>query len=327
MSDFREVGEIIRKSNRVLVTSHENPDGDAIGSMLGLGLGLESIGKEVFFYNNDGVPSHLKFLPGSDRVHYALDSIPGIFDSTLIVDCTDVGRVGARFQDELGSGRFGTSVIIDHHQTRKPSADLHLLVPDASATGEIVYFLLRCLSIKPTKDVATNLFAAILSDTGSFHYSNTTPRALRVAAELVEFGASPVEISQAIYENEPIRKIRLLALSLDTLEVTDDGRVASIVVTKDMFGEAGASRADTEGFVNIPRSIKGVEVALVFRQEGDSLWKVSLRSKGKVNVASLAEKFGGGGHEKAAGCTLSGELGDVKRILYSQIKGALCWKE
>jgi phosphoesterase RecJ-like protein len=326
VSDFKEVGETIKKSKRVLLTSHENPDGDAIGSMLGLGLGLESLGKEVFLYNKDGVPSHLEFLPGSDRVRSALDSIPGVFDSTLIVDCTDVGRVGEGFQDELGSGRFGTSIIIDHHQTRKPSADLHLLVPDASATGEIVYFLLRCLSVELTKDVATNLFAAILSDTGSFQYSNTTPQALRVAAELVELGASPAEISQAIYENEPLRKIRLLALSIETLEVAEDGRIASLVVAKDMLDRTGASRADTEGFVNIPRSIKGVEVALVFRQEGDALWKVSLRSKGKVNVASLAENFGGGGHERAAGCTLSGELGDVKRRLYSKIKEALCWK-
>lgn len=327
MSDFRAIEDLIRRGRRFLLTSHVNPDGDALGSMLGLGLSLESIGKEVLFYNADGVPPHLDFLPHGGRVSASLEDMEGTFDASLILDCTDVGRVGEAFQRELGSGRFGKTVIIDHHHTKRRSADLHVLFPKAGATGEIIYSLLKHLGVNPSPDAATCLYTAILSDTGSFHYSNTSSRVMRAAADLVDLGAVPWKVSEAIYESEPLRKLRLLALALPTLEVSDGGRVASVVVDDAMLRKACCGKADTEGFVNFPRSIKGVYVAVLFRQEEDSKWKISLRSKGGVNVAEIAEGFGGGGHERAAGCSIDGSLAKVKEAVLSSISEALKWGE
>jgi bifunctional oligoribonuclease and PAP phosphatase NrnA len=327
VSDLDKIIDVVRTQKRFLVASHENPDGDAIGSMLALGLSLQRIGKEVVFYNKDGAPVVLKFLSGSEKVNSSLNNVRENFDATFVVDCTDVSRVGEEFEKFKNSRRCGTTIIIDHHQTTKPSADLYFLNPNASSTGMIIYSFLKTLSLEITPDIAENLYTTIVVDTGSFRYSNTIPETFEVAAELVRFGASPWEISQALYESEPLGKLKLLGLVLPTLEVTEDGRIASVVIKREMFRITGTSKEDTEGFVNFPRCIKSAEVAVLFREEepreGNSRWKLSLRSKGKVNVALIAEKFGGGGHERAAGCTIAGTLVDVKRSVFSSINEAL----
>lgn len=327
MSDPERIVRVVREGKRFLITSHESPDGDAIGSMLALGLALEILEKEVVFYNKDGTPRILEFLPGSDRVNSSLNSIHGSFDCTLILDCTDTSRVGKDFERFIESGRCGTKVIIDHHQTSKPSADLYLLNPDASSTGMIIYFLLKTLSLKITPEIAKNLYTTIVVDTGFFRYSNTKHETFRVAADLVELGSDPWEISKAIYESEPFEKLKLLGAALPTLEVSEDGRIAWVFVDREMLRMTGTSREDTEGIVNFPRSIKGVEVAMLFREEepGESNragWKVSLRSNGEVNVSLIAEKFGGGGHKRAAGCLIAGTLSEVKHRLFSSINEA-----
>lgn len=327
MSDLEKIVQSIQKGNRFLITSHENPDGDAIGSMLGLGLALESMGKRVFFYNKDGTPAVLRFLPGSDRVEKSLKSIEGNFDSTFIVDCTDTSRVGEEFEGFLGPEICGATVIIDHHQTNKPSADFYLLDPNASSTGMIIYTLLKYLSVEISPGIAANLYTTILVDTGSFRYSNTNEETFKVAADLVEHGADPWKISHAIYESEPLARFKLLGAVLSTLDVTEDGRIAWVVVNREMFMATGTGREDTEGLVNFPRSIKGVEVAVQFREEepgqNGSRWKVSLRSNGEVDVSLVAEKFGGGGHKRAAGCLLVGTLSSVRQRLFGAINEAL----
>jgi len=317
---------LISGAKRVLISSHENPDGDAIGSMLGLGLALEQMGKEVVFYNKDGVPEILRFLPRSERIGNSINDVKGTFDLVFAVDCTGTNRAGGEFEDFLESGRGGKVVIMDHHQTNGPTADYHLLDPDSSSTGIIVYSVLKRLPVEIDSDIAKNLYTTIIGDTGSFRYSNTNPETFRVAAELVERGADPAEISEALFESEPLRKLKLIGLVLPTLEVSKDKRVASVYVDSEMYSRTGASREDSEGIVNIPRCIKGVEVAALFREEsgGDGQsWKVSLRSKGDVDVAKIAEGFGGGGHRKAAGCTLKGSLEDVKKQMFGAIEEAL----
>ena len=327
MSDLERIVQSIKKGKRFLIVSHENPDGDAIGSMLGLGLALKSMGKEAVFYNKDGTPTVLQFLPGSDGVKKSLEFAGEGFDATFIVDCTDTSRVGKDFEVFAGSATGGTKIIIDHHQTNKPSADLYLLDPDASSTGMIIHSLLKTLSVRITPDIATNLYATIVVDTGSFRYSNTNRDTFRVAGELVELGADPWAVSHAIYESEPLARLRLLGLVLPTLEVTEDGRIAWVFVNRDMFRQTGTGREDTDGLVNFPRSIKGVEVALLFREEepgqNGSRWKVSLRSNGEVDVSVIAEKFEGGGHKRAAGCTLVGSLSSVRQRLFNTINEAL----
>ncbi len=325
-SEMNAILGLIRDSKRVLISSHENPDGDAIGSMLALGLGIEQMGKEAVFYNKDGVPEILRFLPHSDRIVKSLDDIEGTFDLVFAVDCTGTNRAGREFEDFLSTGRGGKVIIMDHHQTNNSSADFRLLDPRSSSTGIIIYSVLKQLPVEITSDIADNIYTTIIGDTGSFRYSNTNPDTFRVAAELVEHGADPAEISESLFESEPLRKLKLIGLVLPTLEVSGDKKIASVYVDKNMFAQTGARREDTEGIVNIPRSIKGVEIALLFREENDkdgSLWKVSLRSKGQVDVAKIAERFGGGGHNKAAGCSLAGDLNEVKKRIFESVREVL----
>lgn len=325
-SELETVLDLIREAKRVLISSHENPDGDAIGSMLALGLGIEQMGKEVVFYNKDGVPEILRFLPRSDRIGSSMNDVKGTFDLVFAVDCTGTNRAGGEFENFLKSGRCGKVVIMDHHQTNNSSADYHLLDPLSSSTGIIVYSVLKLLPVEIDSDIAKNVYTTIVGDTGSFRYSNTNPETFRIAAELVEHGVDPAEISEALFESEPLRKLKLIGLVLPTLEVSGDKRIASVYVDRNMYAESGARREDSEGIVNIPRSIRGIEVALFFREESAKVgqsWKVSLRSKGKVDVAKIAEGFGGGGHKRAAGCSLEGSLEEVKKRMFNAIEEAL----
>lgn len=325
-NELDRILEIIKGSKRILISSHESPDGDAVGSMLGLGLGLEQLGKEVVYFNKDGVPEMLTFLPHSDRIRRSLKGIEGDFDIAFALDCTGTNRAGVEFEKFLESGRCRNVVIVDHHQTNNSSADFHLLDPASSSTGIIIYSLLKTLSVNIDSSIAENIYTTIVGDTGSFRYTNTNPDTFRVAAELVEHGADPSEVSQALFESEPLRKLKLIGLVLNTLEVTDDNRIASVYIDRSMFSESGACREDTEGLVNIPRSLKGIEVAVLLREESgkDGLhWKASLRSKGEVNVAEIAETYGGGGHRRAAGCSISGTLSEAKDRIYGSIREVL----
>lgn len=326
MNEFEKLHELIENSEKILITSHENPDGDALGSMLSLGLGLRKINKEVVFYSKDGVPEILEFLPHSDEIINSLDSSSGLFDIAFAVDCTGTYRAGKEFEKYSKSENSLNVVIIDHHETTGSDADLHILDSAASSTGIIIYRILKFLGIEIDQAIAQNIYTTIISDTGSFRYSNTNTETFNVAADLVHKGADPSEISQALFENEPLRKIELFKLAIPTLEITPDKLIASIYVDKNMFNETGSNRQDTEGMVNIPRSIKGVEVSLLFRQEGkegDEEWKISLRSKGSVNVAKIAESFGGGGHARAAGCSIKGNIDEVKSKVIVSVQEAL----
>ncbi len=324
MNNLVRVVQVIQNSKRILIASHERPDADAIGSMLALGLALTRCDKDVVCYNKDGVPRVLEFLPGSKSVIRSLTNVRGSFDSTIVLDCTDVSRVGKEFLNFMNVKRCGISIIVDHHQTTRATADLYLLGPTFSSTGMIVHLLIRRLNLKLDAHIATNLYTTIVGDTGSFRYSNTTAETFRVAAELVEQGASPSDISQALYETETPERLQLTALAISTLELLESGRIASVVLNKKMFNGTSTTSEDSEGIVNYPRSVKGVEVAVLFNEvekisNSESFWKVSLRSKGAVDVAAIAEGFCGGGHKRSAGCMLKGSLDDVKNRIYSSI--------
>ncbi len=316
----------ILDAKSIFIASHENPDADAIGSILSLGHGLRQLDKDVTMYSHDGVPETLRFLPLSDHIIPGLNGLGEGTDLIILVDCSETERVGSEFASRIGTGAEGKMAVIDHHKTNSIEIDTMLLDRGASSTGMIVFRLLNYLGVKIDSDIATNLYATIVGDTGSFKYSNTTSDTFEVAAKLVEHGADPEFVSQSLYENEPPRKIELLGLVIPTLELNEDGRIASVVVDKSMYESTGTDRHDTEGIVNIPRSINGVEVAVLFRQEngdGEDTWKISMRSKGDVDVANIAETFGGGGHRKAAGCSLTGDLKDVRHRLCSSITEVL----
>ena len=320
MDKLDSILDLIRANQSFLVVSHENPDCDALGSTIAMALVLRELGKDVIMYNTDGVPEHLRFLPGCSGVTDSLDRAAGEVDVVMLLDCADVSRPGKEFENFI-SKDGPAFAFIDHHATNSAGSEYCLVDEDASSTGVILYRMIKRLGISLSPDVAECLFSTIVGDTGSFRYSNTRSETFTIAADLVDCGADPEKISRFIYDNEPLGKVMLRTLAMNTLEVT--GKIAFLHVSSEMFRETGTEKEHTEGLVSMARSIEGVEVAVFLRQESAIGWKVSLRSKEYVDVAQIAGRYGGGGHRKAAGCVISAPLATVKRRLRSSIQEAM----
>jgi phosphoesterase RecJ-like protein len=310
MSEPAGLIEALKNCKTVLISVHKNPDGDALGSQIGLMLALEKIGKVVFAHNLDPVPEIYRFLPGTDRITTG-PSVKGTYDAFLVLDA-DPPRTGL-FN---GSWPARTLINIDHHVTNPREWPLTWLDPDATATGEMIYRLMTGLKIPLDKDIATCLYTAIFTDTGSFRYSNTTAESMRIAATLIEAGADPWTVTENVYESYAFKRINLLGKVLSGIERSQDGRIAWVLVTDDLYRQTGTSAEDTDNFVNFVRSVKGVEVAILFRQTGAAQFKISLRAKGRVDLSGLATSLGGGGHKNAAGGVLDGTFAAVRdRVL------------
>jgi len=305
---IQKISDLIERGRAFLITSHVRLDGDALGSELALYEMLRSLGKTVLVYNQDPVPSNYRFLPGSDRIVTELPRLEG-YDAAFILDCSDLDRVGDEAPTIATVGRI---VNIDHHVSNGGFTDITYIDPEASSTGELIYRLMEGMGLPVSKEMATNLYTAILTDTGGFHYGNTGKNSLITAGNLVGMGADPQWISENVYDSNPLAKIKLLTLALDTLQIELDGKVASMVVSQKTLGEASALPEHTEGFVDFPRTIQGVEVSILYSELSDRFFKISLRSKGKFNVERLARFFGGGGHINAAACRIRGELAQIK---------------
>lgn len=314
-----KIVEAIRSNDNFLIASHAHPDGDGIGSTLALGLALEKMGKKVTMYNQDGVPDALDFLHGAPKIHRQIAG-GAKFGVSIMVDCSQPERAGRDFPD---ASRRGILVCIDHHATGRENAEINFLDEGASSTGEVVYGLIRRLGAEITPEIATMILTTIVVDTGFFRYSNTTVRTLALAAELVSAGASTWEICRNIEERNPPEQLKLMKLCLETVDYFLDGKMSLMFLTGQMFKEAGASVEVAEEFINFPRSIAGVEVAVLIRELSPKKFKISFRSKDSVNVAALAGKFDGGGHEHAAGCTIDGSLGSVKETVIRAVREAL----
>lgn len=325
---FGAIIERIEQGNRFLVVSHVSPEGDAIGSLLGLTLALRSIGKDVVAYLEDSVPGVFEFLPGSETIVHTLDG-EAPFDATFAVDCGQMNRLGDNFNKFEG---MGSVINIDHHTTNDEFGELNVIFPDASSAGEMIFDLATEASIEITPEMATNLYVAIHTDTGSFRYSCTSEGSLRKAGVLVGKGADPWTISTQVYENHPACKFKLLALVLATLNIIDipgakGYKIATLYVTDEMMESTGADKGLADGFVNYARGIEGVEAGVLFRETGTEEYKVSFRSKGAVDVADVALSFGGGGHSHAAGCSVSGKLDAVIETVTAALKTSLAGQE
>lgn len=333
-----ELLKLIRENKTFLIVSHINPEGDSVGSSIALALGLKKTGKHPYILNRDIVPRILRFLPSANLFNQKIPSKD--FDILFIIDCNAIKRTGF----EARHLRAKKIVIIDHHiggyriqDTRckmhkfsilnRESCIVHPEIswvdPTASAAGELIYKLLGALRIPLDKEIATNLYTAIFTDTGGFRYSNTTPETLRIASRLLEAGVDTWEITKEVYENFSLNRLRLLTLCLSTMR--KQGKLAWAAITQDMYKKTSTTVQDTEDFVNYPRKIEGVEVAVLFREDGKNLYKISFRSKGRVNVADIASAFGGGGHANAAGCEIKGSLRYVKRKAFKAVRDAMVW--
>lgn len=293
---------LARPAGDVLLLGHVNPDGDQLGSLLGLGLALGQAGWPVTFAGPDPVPEPLRFLPGS-TLFQQWTTASGPFHLVVVCDCPDPVRTGGLLEGACGPA---TQVVnIDHHPDNKRYGTANWVDVGASATGEMVYELIEALGLKVSPEVATNLFTAVHTDTGSFRYSNTSVKALRTAAELVARGADPARVATQLYEARPVGSLALLGRFLQQVQVSADGRVAWLALPA---GSAPEAFLEAEDLVSYPRSIRGVKVGILLKAKADGRVKVSLRAKGEVAVNAIAARFGGGGHANAAGCTVQGSL-------------------
>lgn len=309
---MNDIITLIDRLEVFLITSHVRLDGDALGSELALYHMLKGMGKDVLVYNQDESPGNYRFLPGSENIVHGLPLLDR-FEAVFVLDCSEMGRLG---EEASRIASLAHIVNIDHHVSNGHFGTVSYIDTHASSTAELLYRLMHMMGVEITCEIATNLYAAILTDTGGFRYRNTSKDTLLIASHLVERGANPQWISEHIYESNPPAKIALLAKVLETLSFALGGRVGYMVVTRDTLKETGALEEHTEGFVEIPRSIRGVDVSLLFNEVSDNSFKLSLRSKGNVDVERVAKVFGGGGHLNAAACTIEGDLETVKdRIL------------
>jgi phosphoesterase RecJ-like protein len=320
MNNLDNILDLIRANQRFLVVSHENPDCDALGSTIVMALVLREMGKDVVMYNKDGVPEHLRFLPEYSGVVDSLDRVTDDVEVVMLLDCADISRPGEEFRNLISKNDF-TLAFVDHHASNGASSEYSLIDEEASSTGVILYRMIKRIGASITPEIAECLFSTIVGDTGSFRYSNTCSETFTIAAELVDRGADPEKISRYIYDNEPLRKVMLRTLAMNTLEVA--GKIAFLHVSSEMLEQTGTEKEHTEGIVSMARSIEGIEVAVFLRQDSALDWKVSLRSKQYVDVARIAGRYGGGGHRRAAGCVISAPLDTVKRRLLSSIQEAM----
>lgn len=310
-----KIKEIVSGGKRFLVASHMDPDGDAIGSSLAMAGHLSEPGRDVTVYNRHGVPQNLRFLKQSDKVTSKLGKG---YDVTFILDCSEPTRISDDVERNLP--KLGRIINIDHHKTSKGLGEVNIIDQDASSTAELIFRVFKEANASVDRDIATALYTALLTDTGSFRYSNSSPKAFQMAAELVKLGAKPWDVAQNYYENIPVAKLKLTSKVLSTLEIYEKDGFASLTMTGQMVSSSQAKPEFSDGLINYPRSIEGIEVAIMFKELSPEEYKIGLRSKGAVDVSEIAQTFGGGGHRNAAGCTVRGDLSSVKSKLYDRTR-------
>jgi phosphoesterase RecJ-like protein len=322
---MRGIIEAIKKGRRFLITAHVNLEGDALGSQLAMKELLIGMGKEAFILDSDPVPEHYRFLPKAAEVSNKLERI-GLFDTAIVLDCPTLNRTG-KVGDVIKS-RAVPIINIDHHISNEKFGNVNWIEPNASSAGEMVFRLFKEARVLMTKEVALSLYIAILTDTGSFNYDNTSSATHEIAGELLGYGLDPALVSESVYERRSVEDINLLAFVLATIRVNKNGTMAHLEVTKSMLDKTGADLAKSEGLINFARSIDGVKVAVLFKEDQKEKNKIniSFRSKGNgdvVDVNKIASIFGGGGHTKASGCVVTGSLEEVKKKVLAKVEEVL----
>jgi len=321
MHAVQEAACFIAAHDDFLVISHVNPDGDAIGSTLAMAGILKALKKTYWLANPDPLPAKYNVLPWASELLSAEDeAVRGPFNTVLALDAADLQRL-----DPL-SERFAPDAAIlniDHHPTNTRYGTMQLIVPEAAATAQIVYYLAHALNVNIDESLATCLYTGIMTDTGGFRYSNTNPEVMRIAAELLAAGVNPSRLAEQFLERMSMPQLKLLQRALSRLQWDLDGRIAWTYVTEEDFQETGAADSDVDGLVQYPLRVEGVQIGMLFRQIGPERCKVSFRSREPVDVARLAVQFGGGGHARAAGCTVSGNLTQVMEQVRMKVYEAM----
>jgi len=322
MSDaaFEAFEAFLGSGSEFLLTAHVDPDGDAIGSCLGLEAALQYLGKETQVVLESPVPASLEFLPGADRI-LRPGRVATRFTHALVLDSSSLDRVGTVASSNLAPN--ARVAVIDHHWGNEGFGSPRLVNPEASATAELIYDLIEYLHVPISPEIATNLYTGILSDTGGFRYANTSARTLRVAARLVEHGAAAADVAEALYATKTAPSLRILGLALASLETKSGGRIGAMTISRSMFEEAGATPEDADGIVQYAKALAGARVGVLIQEIAPGEIRASLRSDGTVDVNEVASRFGGGGHRNAAGLRVKGILLAVKEDIFRALEHAM----
>ena len=313
-SRIEEILEVLRRGQRFMVCSHARPDGDAVGSMLAMGMLLEQLGKQADLVSADPVPLIHRALPGAEAIRCAQQVI-GSYDAAILLECDGLERTRLQGVDQY------FMINIDHHATGREFANLNWIDPSAASVGELVYRLAKAAAVQVTPRMATCLYTTVLTDTGGFCYGGTRASTFELARELVLAGADPMSIAQNVYFSTPACKLLLLGSALRHLK--HEGKLAWLWVTRREMLDAGARDEDCEGIVTFALCVSGVEAAFFLFEQPDQRVQISLRSKGRVNVAAIAGRLGGGGHESAAGCVHLGPLESARDLILGLLRPCL----
>ncbi len=303
---LRRIRDEILARRTFLITSHAKPDGDSIGSQVALAAALWALGKEARIVNCDPPQPSLMPFPGVSGIEVA-SRVEGRYDAVVAVECPDLSRTGV-------SGLEPHFIInIDHHPGNTLYGAVNWFDEKAAACAEMIFDLIGSLGVRLSEEMATGLYVAILTDTGSFHYSGISPRTFDICRQLLEAGANPVAIARTVYDDNSVGRIRLFSAVLSTMEVDDSGRLATMTMTRAMERQTGGRYDDTEGLINVPLTVKEIQAVVLFKESEPGVQRVSFRSKGAVDVSAVAKQFGGGGHKNASGCTVPGDLSSVRQ--------------
>ena len=310
------VADAIAGGRRFVLSSHARPDGDAIGSQLAMAFALDALGKDVTIVNRDPVPATLAPFPGTSRIVVA-EHVAETFDAAIVMECSSLDRTGVTGLDR------SPVINIDHHQGNTAYGAVNWFDATAAACAEMVFDVIRVLGVRITPEIATHLYVGILTDTGSFHYSGTSARTFDIARQLVEAGVDPASVARTVFDSNTLGRLKLFGAVLSEIELEHEGRLAVMRVDHAMTRAAGGTYEDTEGLINLPLTVKEIRASVFFKEIGPAEYRVSLRSKGAIDVASVARQFGGGGHKNAAGCAVGGTFAEARQTIVAAMGPAI----
>ncbi len=311
-----QVADAIRQRQRFVVTSHARPDGDAVGSSLAMAYALRQLGKDVRVVSRDAPPPPLLVFPGVAEIE-VVNEVGDAADAVIVMECGDVKRPG------IEGVEGGFVINIDHHPGNLLYGALNWMDLSAAACGEMVFDLVSELGVPLTYEIALHVYIAILTDTGSFHYSNITPRTFDICRLCMEAGVSPPAVARSIFDANNLGRLKLFGAVLNRMHLDPTGRIATLSVDKQLTNDCGGTYEDTEGLINLPLTVKEILAVVFFKEIGPGDWRVSMRSKGNIDINAIAKEFGGGGHKNASGCSANGDLETLQAVFEQKITTAI----
>jgi phosphoesterase RecJ-like protein len=314
--EIQQIADAIRARRRFVVSSHARPDGDSIGSQLAMAYALRALGKDVRVVNADAAPLPLMAFAGVPEIEIAA-RVDGDFDAAIIMECGAVERTGVD-----GLDRFFL-INIDHHPGNTGYGRINWFDAGAAACGEMVFDVVRALGVPLSIDIATHIYLAILTDTGSFHYSSISPRTFDICRQTIEAGVDPVRVARDVYDSNNMGRLKLFGAVLSAMQIDATGRIAIVYLDHEMAREAGGTYEDTEGLINLPLTVKEIQAVVFFKQLDGERYRVSMRSKGDIDIGGVAKEFQGGGHKNAAGCTVEGAIDTLQKLFVEKIEQAI----